>query len=629
VADNRIGIEFGATGQPQTVAAIQQTGAAVQKANQDAATTAKASGETQIKAAEATSGAMRQAMGIITQYIGVMALMKMAMDGVKGAMADQENATRLNVTLTNIGLGGGKAYDSMIEFAGSLREVYGVADDLTVPALGRLARATGDVAEAQYLAQLAARLSVLTGAEYGSVVSTLVEAEAGRGKGLMALGAEMGIQIDKTGDLHDAYLKLDKATGDSSAVMDTAAARSRKLKVEFDELKEGIFARLMPVMNFGIGVFTELTLVIKETGENLGRMVTFIGQVVPELNVVMNPANWLKPERMKAAYDAIEAYSSNFVGAMKFHAKEFADEWNRINALAQGGGAATGAALALPAGLGVGRGLNGEDGGSDQAAKDDLDREKATRKASHDNYIQHMKAKWDLDRAYSEMLNRDRDKNVQTEEKRMAAFFKHYKAYAGAIGNAMGSTINGLTNLWSDHFRAVSEGQKVQENVWAASGKLVLAMIAKEVQAALQAEAVKYAWKAAAALIAQDYLHAATYGAAALFLGGASVAVGVGAGMITAQPNPKLEPEPEPDKSPGGSYGRNGSGGYSGGGGYGEPRGGQTITNSNVNIYYNPTMVVSGNVYGFDDFRQLVMQFFREYAYIRGMDLAGATGGKG
>ena len=87
--ENRIGIEFGQTGAEGVVAATQQTGAAVRKANEDAAKAVKASGDDQVRthtavgqanktaattakanaqaqqqAAATTSGAMKQMMGM-------------------------------------------------------------------------------------------------------------------------------------------------------------------------------------------------------------------------------------------------------------------------------------------------------------------------------------------------------------------------------------------------------------------------------------------------------------------------------------------------------------------------------------------------------------------------------------
>jgi hypothetical protein len=637
--ENRIGIEFAQTGAKDVVAAAQQTSAAINQANQSTATTAKASGEAQVKSSEAVSGAMRQAMGMVTQYIGVLALLRMATDSVKDAMADELAAVRFRGTLENIGMGGGKAYDAMMTFAGSLRTVYGIADGLTVPALNRLMVATGNVEHAQYLAQLATRMSIqLEGVTFPQAIDALVAAEAGRGRGLIAMTAQSGIHLDKTKDLHDAYLQLEKTVGASSGAMDTNADRSRRLNTEFSELKKELFSGLMPAVNFGIGVFSALALIIKTSGSNLGLLLDFAKQIVPQLMVVMNPANWLQPQKMMEAYNLMEVYTKDYFRNMAESNRAFVTEWQHLQALAFGNGEAAGSTLGLPAGLGAGKGLNDAAGGAagdtgaefDRSAYADMvNQETAFAQLAADNQIEI--ARYKRERMV-EITGGEVSMQTAIYQRGFLAYkamvdkaLSENKAFAAATGAVMGNTINGMTNLWSGYFEKIAAGEQVKTNMFAESGKLFLAMILDQVKQTLMAKAVEQA-TLAGAFFAGSFANplllplALGHAAAAAALGVGAVAAGVGASMLTPQGAQSVTPVEVMNPSPGGG----GGGSY---GGYGSaPQGGQTISNSNVTIYYNPTMVVSGNVYGMDDFRKLVMGFFQQYAYVRGMDL-GTVGG--
>jgi len=197
-----------------------------------------------------------------------------------------------------------------------------------------------------------------------------------------------------------------------------------------------------------------------------------------------------------------------------------------------------------------------------------------------------------------------------------------HQQFADAAGQMMGNSINGMTNLWGDYFEKIAAGEQVKINMFAASGKLLLAMLLDQVRQYLQTEAVRHATLAGAlwaGSIFNPLLIPAALGetAVAAALGVGAVAAGVGSSALTPKGAETVMPVEVTNPSGGGGYG----GGYGGGSGSGA-RGGETISNSNVTIYYNPTMVVNGNVYGMDDFRELVMQFFRDYAYIRGTDLA-------
>ena len=125
----------------------------------------------------------------------------------------------------------------------------GVADDQLRPALGVLATATGDIAEAQDLLSIALDISAARGLDLETVSLALAKAQDGQATSLQRLGIN-------TKDASGATLEFDQimanATqtfgGSAQTAADSTAGKMAILKVRFDELKEQIGTALIPVI---------------------------------------------------------------------------------------------------------------------------------------------------------------------------------------------------------------------------------------------------------------------------------------------------------------------------------------------------------------------------------------------
>ena len=93
---------------------------------------------------------------------------KLGVDGVKAAIADQKTVEVLAATLENLGEAHRQA--GVEEFVAGLESATGVADEELRPALGLLAVATGDVDEAQRRLKQAMDVSIGTGQNLTTVV---------------------------------------------------------------------------------------------------------------------------------------------------------------------------------------------------------------------------------------------------------------------------------------------------------------------------------------------------------------------------------------------------------------------------------------------------------------------------
>jgi len=125
----------------------------------------------------------------------------------------------------------------------------GIADDQLRPALGALARSTGDVASAQDALGVAMDVSVATGKDLQSVSEAMAKAYAGNTTSLGKLVPGMDKAVLASGDMNAILAEMSSTMGGSAAAAaDTAAGQMQIMTVQMDEAKEAIGAGLLPVM---------------------------------------------------------------------------------------------------------------------------------------------------------------------------------------------------------------------------------------------------------------------------------------------------------------------------------------------------------------------------------------------
>lgn len=175
--------------------------------------------------------------------VGVLAV-KLGVDAVQAAMAEEAELTKLNRTLGNLGFGDASA--QVNDFIDDMQFATGVADSDLRPAFDRLVRSTGSVAEAQRVLGIALDTSVGTGRSLQSVAEALGKAYDGNTTGLSRLGAGLDKATLKTGDMQIITGELAKTfDGQAAAAADTLAGRMAILRIGMDELQESFGAGLI------------------------------------------------------------------------------------------------------------------------------------------------------------------------------------------------------------------------------------------------------------------------------------------------------------------------------------------------------------------------------------------------
>jgi len=170
----------------------------------------------------------------------------------------------------------------------------GVADDQLRPALGSLARATGDVGKAQGSMGVALDVAAATGKDVTTVAAAMAKGYAGNTGALGKLLPGLDKATLKSGDMTKIMAEMSKMTGGTAAAAaDTAAGKMQRAAVAMDEVKETAGAALQPVLD-KLGQM--LGGIAKFAQENAGAMqaivvvIGILAGAILVLNAVMKVA---------------------------------------------------------------------------------------------------------------------------------------------------------------------------------------------------------------------------------------------------------------------------------------------------------------------------------------------------
>ena len=211
---------------------------------------------------------------------------KLGVDGVKAAIADQKTVEVLAATLENLGEAHRQA--GVEEFVASLESATGVADEELRPALGLLAVATGDVDEAQRRLKQAMDVSIGTGQNLTTVVKAFQRSLAtGTAGSLSRYGIIVDENIVKTEGFGAA---LDEAAGAFAGLADrearTLEGRMRILGVEFDNVKEAFgygFLNGLGDVGEEMDSVTDSVRDLKPTMAGLGEQIGTLAKALADL----------------------------------------------------------------------------------------------------------------------------------------------------------------------------------------------------------------------------------------------------------------------------------------------------------------------------------------------------------
>lgn len=168
----------------------------------------------------------------------------------KNAIADEAAQRKLALGLKN-SVGATDAVVASVEKWISAQGVaLGVTDDELRPAFQRLVQATGDVGEAQRQMGIAMDVSAGTGKSLKVVTEAMMKANNGSTSALSKLGLKTKDAEGNTLSLKDALKTMsDTFKGQAAASADTLEGKMGRLKLMFDEAKETIGSKMIPIVS--------------------------------------------------------------------------------------------------------------------------------------------------------------------------------------------------------------------------------------------------------------------------------------------------------------------------------------------------------------------------------------------
>jgi hypothetical protein len=238
---------------------------------------------------------------------------KIGVDGVKAALADEQSQVKLASALENATNATKAQIAATEDSIDKMARATGVADDSLRPALARLALSTGNVSKAQDLLSLALDISTQTGKPLEGVANALGKAYDGNNAALGRLGIGLTAAELKAMSFTDVQSKLTDLFGGAAAKnAETFQGRMDRLKVAFDEGVETIGYNLLPI----IQKFIDL----------------IVNKVIPDFQKFIKIFDPLRDaiERNKGSFQALGAFIVDFIvpvftialgGAISFVAK--------------------------------------------------------------------------------------------------------------------------------------------------------------------------------------------------------------------------------------------------------------------------------------------------------------------
>jgi uncharacterized damage-inducible protein DinB len=218
---------------------------------------------------------------------------KLGVDAVRAAIAEEKTIANLNRTLQNLGVG---FQQTQVEnFITQMQFATGVSDMQLRPAMNQLLLSTNDVAKSQRMLELALNISASTGRDLEAVTLGLSRASMGNFTALKRLGVPLDATIVKNKDLDAALTSLeDKFQGASAAAAGTMAGKIAILTERVGEAQEAIGYDLILALQLaanemdGVGGVADS---ITNVGDRLGDFIVGLGYYVGEIDLSIDETN--------------------------------------------------------------------------------------------------------------------------------------------------------------------------------------------------------------------------------------------------------------------------------------------------------------------------------------------------
>jgi len=206
--------------------------------------------------------------------LSTAAVIKFGKEAAKAFIADEKAASRLAMSVKNLGLG--FETPRIERYIADLSAMSGVTDDQLRPAMQRLLQTTGSVTKSQELLNQAIDISRGSGVDYETVVNDLSMAYVGNTKGLRKYSLGLSQAELKTMSFADVQSKFASTfKGSNAAYLDTYAGKFELINTAVGEASEKIGGALVEslVSAFAAGDPQEFVAKIEGLATKIASMV--------------------------------------------------------------------------------------------------------------------------------------------------------------------------------------------------------------------------------------------------------------------------------------------------------------------------------------------------------------------
>jgi hypothetical protein len=191
-----------------------------------------------LRKAKSSFGGLGKALGAVGIGFGIKQISDGLLDAAKAASADAKSTQLLNTQLVKNAGATKAALTQNDKFIEALSLETGIMDDDLRPAMGKLARATGDVDKAQELLALSLDAATVAGKPVDTVAQAISRAFTGNKTALVKLFPTLKTSTDLFGD-------LEKIVGGAAIAQ---ADPFMKLNNSMDILKEKLGVVVLPIL---------------------------------------------------------------------------------------------------------------------------------------------------------------------------------------------------------------------------------------------------------------------------------------------------------------------------------------------------------------------------------------------
>jgi len=224
--------------------------------------------------------------------VGAFAI-KLGVDAVRAAIAEEKTIKNLGRTLQN--LGQGFQQTQVEDFITQMQFATGVSDMQLRPAMNQLLLSTNDVAKSQRMLELALNISASTGRDLEAVTLGLSRASMGNFTALKRLGVPLDATIVKNKDLEAALSSLENQfQGASAAAAGSMAGQLAILSEKVGEAQEAIGHDLILALQLASSEMDGVNGVadsITNLSDTLGNFIVGLGYYVGQIDLSTEETN--------------------------------------------------------------------------------------------------------------------------------------------------------------------------------------------------------------------------------------------------------------------------------------------------------------------------------------------------